>query len=181
MKTKFLDPKDVEVALKEIAVKAEYSGCAVALVGGVAMSLYGSDRMTRDVDFVCSSLGREDWLAKVDRRLKFGGVAGVTASGCPVDLIFRTDDYAPLYEEALHMAMPFEALPVKVVSPEHLAALKMAAGREKDELDLKTLIRLGVLHLETTEIILRRHLGVYAVREFKSLCDEVAWLKSRED
>ena len=176
-KAKFLDPVEIEEAILEVSKLAAAKHIEVALIGGVAMELLGSDRLTKDVDFVCSDVIPR---IKALHPLSFGGIAGKSPKGHPIDLVVRDDDYAPLYEEALDRAVSRFDLPVKVVRPEHLAAMKMASGRDKDELDLKMLIRLGVLSTDKTVDVIRRHLGLYAEQEFKSLCDEVEWLKSRE-
>jgi hypothetical protein len=174
--TKFLELREMDEAISEVAELARREQVRIALVGGAAMEIYGSDRMAKDVDF--ASLAHLSELTIVSP-LPFGGYAGLSRSGHPVNVIVRSDEYAPLYEEAIDHAVADNLL-VPVVGPEYLAALKMAAGREKDELDLRTLIRLGVLDLPKTRKIVRQHLGEYAARSLDSFCDEVAWLKSRE-
>ena len=134
------------------------------------MELLGSDRMTTDVDFVCSDLPGH---LQIRRSLSFGGAAATTSKGHPVDLVVRNDDYAGLYAEALEKAVEEPGLSVRVVLPKYLAAMKMAAGRDKDEADLKTLIRLETITFEGTADVVRRHLGVYALGELKSIFDEV--------
>lgn len=174
--TKFLDPKAMEEAISEIAEMARYEEIKVVLIGGAAMELYGSDRMTKDVDFA----SRENLShLTIVKSLSFGGYAGRSRSGHPVDVIVRCDEYAPLYAEAIDCSVN-AGLPVPVVGPEYLAVLKMAAGRDKDELDLRTLIRLGVLDLSRTRRIVKSHLGEYAARSLDSLCEEDEWLKSRD-
>jgi hypothetical protein len=176
VKAKFLNPGEVVEALKEIFELASQADVDVALAGGVALELLGSDRLTKDVDFVCSAILP---TIRVLKQLSFGGISGLSKNGHPVDLIVRNDEYAELYQEALSMAISDPNVPVKVIPPEYLAAMKMVAGRDKDEMDLKTLIRLKSISLPKTEDIIRRHLGRYAVQEFKSVVDKVAWLESR--
>jgi len=173
---RFLDPAAIDDAVAEVAHLAGECGVRVALIGGVAMELLGSDRMTSDVDFVCSGL--VDHL-RIRSTLSFGGVAASTSKGHPVDLVVRNDAYAGLYAEALDSAVVDPDLPVRVVAPKYLAAMKMAAGRDKDESDLKTLIRLGVVTFNDMSDVVKRHLGEYAVRELRGIFDEVAWLAAR--
>ena len=173
---RFLDPAAIEDAIAEVAELARESGVEVALIGGVAMELLGSDRMTSDVDFACSGLLEH---VQIRGSLSFGGVAVLTSRGHPVDLVVRNDAYAGLYEEALESAVLEPGLPVKVVLPRYLAAMKMAAGRDKDESDLKTLIRLGVVTFDDMVDVVRRHLGEYAVRELRGVFDEFAWLTAK--
>jgi predicted nucleotidyltransferase len=173
---KFLNPADIEAALVEVAAKAAERGTSVALIGGVAMSLLGSDRMTTDVDIAASDpIG----TFRFRHILSFGGEAVTTSQGHPVDIVVRTDDYAGLYEEAIRTAREESGLPVKVVLPEYLVAMKMVAGRDKDESDLKTVIRLKAVTFDGAVKVVRKYLGVYAVQELQRLFDEVAWLTSR--
>jgi hypothetical protein len=169
MRAKFLNPDEIEDALLEISELAAQSG--------VALELLGSDRLTKDVDFICSDLLPH---ITVKKSLTFGGISGLTQHNHRVDLIVRNDEYTELYQEALAKASFSSDLPVRVVAPEYLVAMKMAAGRDKDELDLKTLIRLEAFNLPKTLDVINRHLGRYAVQEFKSLLSEVAWLKTKE-
>lgn len=176
-RTKFLDPKDIDEAIAEAAEAAHLGKVETAILGGVAMIVHGSDRLTKDVDVAC----RDEYLPgmKPVKALMFGGAATLTPKGHPLDIIVRSDDYRDLYIAAIEHARD-EGLALPVVTPEYLAALKMAAARDKDELDLKTLIRLGVLDLNQTRDIIREHLGRYAAKAFDALCNEIEWMKSRE-
>lgn len=174
-KLNFLGPADVEAAVSEIAEMAAEQGAKIALVGGVAMAAYGSDRLTSDVDVASNLL-----LVGIShpKRLSFGGVSGRSPSGHPVDIIVRDDAYMLLYEEAIDSSHDV-GLPVPVVLPSYLAALKMAAARPKDEEDLRSLIRMG-LDRPSARLVIKRYLGEYAAREFDSICDEIDWQSSRE-
>src|SRR5262249_13918356 len=102
------------------------------------------------------------------KRLTFGGV-GTKVKGVPVDVIVRDDKYAALYEEAILASRN------GVVTPPYLAAMKMAAGRPKDESDLIYLISNGQLgDFKATERIIRKHLGPYAVDSFEGYAFEAA-------
>jgi hypothetical protein len=128
---KFLNPEAVEEAIAEVARVAKAEGVDVALIGGVAMEVYGSDRLTKDVDFAA-----EMYVPGMPilRELPYGGFASETSRGQPVDVVVRDDEYADLYRSAIYDSINMD-LPVKVVTPEHLAALKMAAGRGKDDIN----------------------------------------------
>jgi len=56
-------------ALQKMIVIAERHNVACALIGGIAMHLYGSPRLTKDVDVVASSL----LPLKIQKRFGFGG------------------------------------------------------------------------------------------------------------
>jgi hypothetical protein len=176
-KIKFLDPRDIERTIAEIAEISRREDIETALVGGVAMMAYGSDRLTKNVDVAC----RDEYLPGMKRvkDLSFGGISARSPSGVPVDIIVRSDEYRALYVEAIEGARDV-GLPLPVVSPDYLAALKMAAARDKDQLDLDTLLRLAVLDANETRSIIRRHLGVYASRVWDALVAESAWRASRE-
>lgn len=174
---KFLNPDDIEETISEIAAIAIRNRIDTVLVGDVAMSVYGSDRLTRDVDVAC----RDEYLPELKqlKKLSFGGFSTKSPAGHPVDVIVRNDAYRPLYVAAIEDARD-EGLPLPVVGPEYLAALKMAAARDKDKLDLETLFRLGTLDIGKTHSIIKQHLGEYAAREWDSLIAEFEWKLSRE-
>ena len=176
-KIKFLNPEDIEETISEIAEIATQAGIETVLVGGVAMSVYGSDRLTKDVDVAC----RDEYLPsmKMLKNLSFGGISAKSPSGHSVDIIVRNDAYRSLYIAAIENARD-EGLALRVVSPEYLAALKMAASRDKDRLDLEILYHLEVLDIKKTRSIIRQYLGEYATREWDSLISEFEWKSSRE-
>lgn len=174
---RFLAPEQLIAGVSEIAAIAARARATVLLVGGLAMQHYGSDRLTGDLDFAARKVPKE---LPVLGTLSFGGVQTSTPSGVPVDFIVRGDDYAELYRDAILASPVVPELGVRVVLPEYLAAMKMAAGRDKDFLDLKFLLsQEGLVDAAKARVIVRKHLGPYAAREFDSLVDEAAWLKSR--
>lgn len=174
---RFLSPDQLVQGVEEVRAIAARARVSVLLVGGFAMQHYGSDRLTGDLDFAARAVPS---ALPVLGSLEFGGVQSQTPSGVPLDFIVRADDYAPLYEEAVVAATVNAELGVKIVRPEHLVAMKMAAGRGKDLLDLKFLLaQEGLVELGRAREIVRKHLGPYAAREFDRLLDEVAWEKAR--
>lgn len=176
---KFLGPEQIEGALREVDNLKDVSDVDIAVAGGVAMQVYGSDRLTKDIDFLASRVF--DGI-DVQRRLTFGGVGGLTVVGrVPVDVIVRDDDSRKLYEEALETSVPSsDLLGARIVLPEYMAAIKLDAGRVKDEEDLHFLIRAEVIDLSTTRSIIRRLLGAFAVKEFQSHVDEMTWRMESE-
>lgn len=110
-----------------------------ALCGGLAMHLYGSDRLTKDVDVIASA------RISVESRapLTFGGDSYTVEIGkykVSVDWIVRSDGYQKYYRAALNEAI---ALPsnLKIITPEWLVILKIFAGRQKDLDDAVFLLR----------------------------------------
>ena len=175
--SRFLSPEQLLAGVAEVIALAREEGVEVVLVGGLAMQLYGSDRLTGDLDFAAGAT--LDALPPI-RELTFGGVQTTTPSGVPVDFIVRNDDYRLLYQEAMNVSPLATAFGVRVVPPNYLVAMKMAAGRDKDTLDLKFLLAQdGLVDEVATRAIVRRHLGPYAAQEFDRITDEVAWQKQR--
>lgn len=151
------------------------AGVSIALVGGLAMNLYGSDRLTADVDIIA-----ERRIPALIRRkpLAFGGHTSVI-NDVPTDVIIRVDDYAALYEEALVQAMPRADCPIRVVTPEFLLAMKLASGRAKDEQDIAYLLTSRVVDVPKARAVIRTYLGAYAAHDFDSVVSEVEWKQTR--
>lgn len=122
--------------LGELAAQEEIEW---ALAGGLAMHLYGSQRLTKDVDIIAS-----DHLSLTPKhRLSFGGGSYTLQIGkyeIPIDWIVRSDGYQKYYRAALKDAI---RLPngLRVVTPEWLAILKIIAGRQKDFDDVVFLLK----------------------------------------
>lgn len=174
---RLLDPTTLVNAAAEIAAVAEREGIRVVLIGGLALQHYGSDRLTGDVDFAAEAI-----LSALPGgpALSFGGVQTETSEGVPVDLVVRDDDYRALYEEAIVNAVRVEDLATPIVTPEYLAAMKMAAARDRDEIDLQFLLRNRVVDIPKARKIVHRHLGPFAAQEFDRVVEEVEWKRHRD-
>jgi hypothetical protein len=128
----------VEAAQKmgELAAQEEIEW---ALAGGLAMYLYGSQRLTKDVDIIAS----QNLSLTPKYRLSFGGsnyTLQVGKYAIPIDWIVRNDGYEMFYRSALKEAVK---LPngLRLVTPEWLVMLKFNAGRQKDLDDIVFLLR----------------------------------------
>lgn len=109
-----------------------------ALAGGLAMHLYGSPRLTKDVDVIAS----QHLSLVAEHQLTFGGSSYTIQIGkymVQVDWIVRNDGYEKYYRAALKDAIE---LPngLRVVIPEWLVILKLNAGRQKDFNDIVFLL-----------------------------------------
>ncbi|MBK7995014.1 MAG: hypothetical protein IPK14_17005 [Blastocatellia bacterium] len=109
-----------------------------ALAGGLAMHLYGSPRLTKDVDVIAS----QHLSLVAEHQLTFGGSSYTIQIGkymVQVDWIVRNDGYEKYYRAALKDAIE---LPngLRVVIPEWLVILKLNAGRQKDFDDIVFLL-----------------------------------------
>lgn len=110
-----------------------------ALAGGLAMHLYGSPRLTKDVDIIAS----KDLALAPRHRLGFGGSNYTLQVGkyeVPIDWIVRNDGYQIFYRAALKDAVK---LPngLRVVTPEWMVILKFNAGRQMDLDDIVFLLK----------------------------------------
>lgn len=173
---KFLDPGQISLAITEVRRHAEQSGVKVVLVGGVALQLYGSDRLTVDVDFVAN-----DVFMMLDgfKSLSIGGFQGRTSAGTPVDVLLG-GKYPDLYPAIINDAVYFPEVGVKVATLEGLMAMKLAAGRIKDEEDIRSMLALGEVDLAAARAIIEEAIGSYAVGDFDSFVDEVSWKMERD-
>ena len=127
-----LDDESAAEAIKTVAEIAEANGVNWALVGGLAMAVYGSDRNTKDIDIIANKLlplenkgllrqGGERYLIKTNRK------------EVAVDWIIRNDEFKKLFQIALDEAVKISDVPI--LSPEWLVVLKFIAGRFKDQED----------------------------------------------
>lgn len=167
-----VDPKALAQALTEALHALAAHHVPAALCGGMAMNWYGSSRFTADVDLLVA-----DASAVVGTPLSFGGVRATASNGIPVDYICRTDDFAALYEAALLGAVHQDG--VHIITREHLAALKMVAGRPKDLLDFSFLVTQEAFDRPAARQLIKEFLGAYAAKEYDSLASMADWEKSR--
>jgi hypothetical protein len=172
---KLIGPADlVEGAQTALALARKTPGTKAALCGGLALQLYGSTRLTGDVDFVVNKMPRGFPRGEP---LSFGGRETKAPNGVDLYLIVRDDKWSRLYKDALKAAVIDDEIMVPIVLPEFLAAMKMVAGRGKDELDLKFLV--GVIDLDLARTIIERYLGDYAVDDFDRVVEETEWERKR--
>ncbi len=161
---------------KRVDAKATRIGVRPALTGGLALQLYGSDRLTKDVDFLAYGPVdlRPAW--KRDRKITFGGEVWTGKEGIDVDWIVRSDEYETLYLAALDSARESEE-GLLIVTPEHLAVMKFAAGRPKDYEDLMYLLgRSRLVDIKKATNLVNRYLGGrFAVDQFSAAVEEARW------
>jgi hypothetical protein len=110
-----------------------------AVAGGMAMHLYGSPRLTKDVDIIAS----KQLSLTPQYQLSFGGSRYTLTIGkyeVQIDWIVRSDGFQKYYRAALKEAIN---LPngLRVVTPEWLVILKFRAGRQKDLDDIVFLLK----------------------------------------
>lgn len=152
---------DGETALKAMKVVtkiADKKEIPWALVGGVAMSYYGSPRLTKDVDIIASKT--LDLVAI--RKLGFGGeryTAKVGQKEVPVDWIVRNDDVDVFYRQALKDATNTE-FGFPLITPEWMVILKYIAGRFRDQQDAVFLLkRKGLVNRKSVKQLITKTAG----------------------
>lgn len=132
---KFLSSAEITKVVTSAFKQAAKDKAKAALCGGFAMQLYGSDRMTKDIDFLADA--PLSW--KTHGTLSFGGLK-YDLKGVPVDWILRDDEQSFLYQAALEDRTKSPE-GFWVLRPEWLAIIKLLARRGKDGLDLLFLLR----------------------------------------
>ncbi len=132
-----LDDESAIEAIETVGKLANKNNIEWALAGGLAMILYGSERLTKDIDIIASKtlpLGSHALL-------KQGGVrylVQTSKQGVAVDWIVRNDEAGRFYQAALVEAVVIKNIPV--VKPEWLVILKFIAARTKDTDDYRFLL-----------------------------------------
>lgn len=130
-----IDTDSASQAVEIIAELAEANGVNWALVGGLAMNLYGSDRLTKDIDVIADKLLPLP-QSQIVGKLKQGGErfnAETAKKIVSVDWIIRSDVFKTMFGQALKSAVEIDGVPV--LTPEWLVILKFIAGRFKDQED----------------------------------------------
>ena len=95
-----LDDESANLAIETVGGLAKQNNIDWALAGGLAVILYGSDRMTRDVDIIASRLLPPK--LKVAGRLRQGGERYVIETNkreTNVDWIIRNDDFKSMFQD----------------------------------------------------------------------------------
>lgn len=167
-----------------------------AVIGRLAVWAWVSDmsehEMTKDVDFAVT-VGDSSIIAQAlhemgrqTAQLEIGGVnVEVGERGVNVDFIHRLSeiwgDLSGLYLEAIAAAEEegvflvdedgTPLVPIPVVPPEHLVAMKIATGEDKDRRDAYRLIAFGTdeVDVEAVRELLRRHGGASDLARFEQV------------
>lgn len=130
---RMLSSSELLVAAKEAFRLAAESPAAIC--GGYALQLFGSPRMTTDIDFMATEPLP---VRKVDT-LSFGGYE-YKIKGIRVDWIMRDDEQARVYDVALRDRMLLKG-GLYVIRPEWMAIIKLLARRYRDIGDLMYILR----------------------------------------
>lgn len=154
-----LDEDSAKEAISAVGELAEANNIDWALAGGMAVIVYGSDRLTKDVDIIASQLLPPKF--KIAGRLRQGGeryVIETKKRATNVDWIIRSDDFKTMFSEALAESVNINGVPV--LTPEWLVILKFIAGRFKDQEDAVFLLsRSGLVDRRIIKEKIVKHAG----------------------
>jgi hypothetical protein len=178
---RFLSPDVIDASIDTVHGLATRSGQAVALAGGIAMQVYGSDRLTGDIDVIAEE--RIPGIAIEGELAIIPGYQGRLPNGVAVDVIVPepTNEWYDLFRHARDVAVEAaEPGRIPIVTREYMIALKMMAGREDKDLgDLYYLLTDAETDLPLARRIVRAELGKYAGKEFDALVEEAGWAMSK--
>ncbi len=189
----------LQPALLKLQVDLEHLGLRWALIGGLAVSLRGEPRTTKDLDVAIAVTGNREAESivgnftsrgyrldavrehlELKRLVSVGLVASVPGTrGIVVDLMFASSG---IEEEVVAASDLLEVVPgvaLPVAATAHLLALKTLAGRAKDIADFATLTQYAT---ERDLLEAREALELISQRGFgrgKDLQSEFAQLLAR--
>lgn len=162
----YLDVIDEDTASQAIDIVskiAEENNIDWALVGGLAMNFYGSDRLTKDIDVISNKLLPVPKETIVGQ-LRQGGERFQTETDkkvVSIDWIIRKDEFKALFQDALAEAVKLDDIPI--LTPEWLVILKFIAGRFKDQEDAVFLLsRRDLVNREIIKAKIVKHFGIGA-------------------
>ncbi len=158
-----IDEDSASQAIDFVSKIAEEINIDWALVGGLAMNFYGSDRLTKDIDMISNQrlpIPKE----KIVGQLRQGGErfqAKTDKKVVSIDWIIRNDEFKPLYKAALKESVKINDVPI--LTPEWLVILKFIAGRFKDQEDAVFLLsRKGLVNRNLIKEHIIKHAGAIA-------------------
>jgi hypothetical protein len=175
-------PIDLQGALQEAIDILSQLGEVGVLLGEIALSYYGLERHTKDIDFavtIQTTQKAERILLQNDLKpLRIGGVSFATSSGVRVGLIDRRVEYQDLFDEMLQAAKQSPQLKlgdrlIPVAPLPYLIACKLIADRPQDEVDLRFLLSLPTLEYAKTRELVQRFLGRFGAQYLDKLARAV--------
>ncbi len=179
-----LDDESARQAIETVGAIANQHDIDWALAGGLAVIIYGSDRLTKDVDIIASKLLPP--TLPVTGRLRQGGeryIVETEKRATNVDWIIRNDVFKSMFDEALSEAVRIKGIPV--LTPEWLVILKFIAGRFKDQEDAVFLLsRKGLVDRKLVKEKIIKHAGKPAWELAKhgyQRCFDIADGRTREE
>ena len=148
----------------------EHEDIPLAFVGAMALKAYGYHRATQDFDFVAPK-GRQDKIVHLLEMLGFETINAVPAFSnhfhdyhlIRIDFIYVSGDTEKAIFRSATKTLSLFGYDIKVVSVEHLVAMKIFAAKSnpdrrlKDLADVQALLRLGQVDEDTIKKYLLKH------------------------
>ncbi|HVF66039.1 MAG TPA: hypothetical protein VM914_00140 [Pyrinomonadaceae bacterium] len=158
----------------EIINRMEADGCIgrYAIGGAMAAIFYVEPFTTFDLDIFFFASGAPGELIKMTPVYEYLSRAGYETEGEAVDIegwpVQFLPTYNPLVAEAVEQAVEitFKGTPTRVLSAEHLVAIMLQTGREKDYARASKFLEEGVVNVERLIDIVSRHGLTDEWREF---------------
>lgn len=138
LKICLFDNRPIVRAIGVVGDLAAQNNIEWALAGGLAVVLYGSSRISSEIDIIASKtlpIYSCALLKQGGARYEIKTAERIVA----VDWIVRNDEAEKFYKAALKDLVVVESVPV--IAPEWLVILKYIAGRTKDQEDSLFLLR----------------------------------------
>ncbi|MHB1391244.1 MAG: nucleotidyltransferase [Thermoleophilia bacterium] len=139
--------------IKDVISRLEKAGIEYMITGSMAMAVYSTPRMTRDIDMIIQvspedtgkivNLFRDDFYideTSVRQAVQSRGMFNVihNESIIKVDFIVRKDEEYRTLEFSRRQQIEIDGVPVSVVAPEDLILSKLVWGKESSsELQLR--------------------------------------------
>ncbi len=133
-------PAEVATAVREASAAFTKAGVRHALCGGIAVSCYADPRSTKDVDFVVG----EDAFDHHGLLVCLKPGLPMRVGSVPVNTVELVPKLVGL-GSALAEATQIEGVPI--VSSEALVAMKLVAGRLRDQADVQALLASGAVDI----------------------------------
>ena len=149
-----LDDESATEAIQTVAAIADANGVNWALVGGLAMAVYGEDCKSKNIAVIADKLlplENKGLLRQCGERY----LIKTHKKEVAVDWIIRNDEFKKLFQIALDEAVKINDVPI--LSPEWLVILKFIAGRFKDQED-------AVFLLSRKDLVNRNQIKLHMVR-----------------
>ena len=146
--------------LKDVALRLEKAGIEYMMTGSMAMAIYSTPRMTRDIDIIIRvssgdvgrivALFRDDFYideASVRQAVRDNGIFNIihNDSVIKVDFIIRKDEEYRIEEFSRRQMVNIEGIPISVVTPEDLVLSKLIwvkqSGSELQFRDVRQMMR----------------------------------------
>lgn len=140
-------PTTVRRVARKVSALLKGQNIPHAIAGGMAVSLHGYDRMTRDIDIVVPKETKEFIESLGDAKPLYGKVEGLTVKVDKVDVDFIFLGQGLRSED---IASPDHLVGFPVIKIEPLIVMKMEAGRSQDSADIVALIKRGKVPIDET-------------------------------